>query len=89
MTMKKNITVLGSTGSIGVNTLDVISRHADKFEVFALTGAKQFELMFSQCVRFKPQFAVMVDAQAAKSLEEKLLAENLPTRVLIGPDALC
>jgi 1-deoxy-D-xylulose-5-phosphate reductoisomerase len=87
--MKKNITVLGSTGSIGVNTLDVISRHADKFEIFALTGAKQFELMFSQCVRFKPQFAVMVDAQAAKSLEEKLAAENLPTRVLIGPDALC
>ena len=89
MTMKKTITVLGSTGSIGVNTLDVISRHTDKFEVFALTGAKQFELMFSQCVRFKPQFAVMVDAQAAKLLEEKLLAENLPTRVLMGPDALC
>ena len=89
MTMKKNITVLGSTGSIGVNTLDVLSRHTDKFEVFALTGAKQFELMFRQCVQFKPQFAVMVDAQAAKSLEEKLAAENLSTRVLIGPDALC
>ncbi len=56
MTMKKNITVLGSTGSIGVNTLDVLSRHTDKFEVFALTGAKQFELMFRQCVQFKPQF---------------------------------
>jgi 1-deoxy-D-xylulose-5-phosphate reductoisomerase len=67
----------------------VISRHADKFEIFALTGAKQFELMFSQCVRFKPQFAVMVDEKAAKSLEEKLAAENLPTRVLMGPDALC
>lgn len=61
MTMKKSITVLGSTGSIGVNTLDVISRHTDKFDVFALTGAKQFDLMFNQCLQFKPQFAVMVD----------------------------
>lgn len=90
MTMKKKtITVLGSTGSIGVNTLDVIARHPEKFEVFALTGAKQFELMFSQCVKFKPQFAVMVDTQAARQLEEKLLAENIPTRVLQGANALC
>ena len=86
---KKIITVLGSTGSIGVNTLDVIARHPEKFEVFALTGAKQFELMFSQCVKFKPQFAVMVDTQAARQLEEKLLAENIPTRVLQGANALC
>lgn len=86
---KKTITVLGSTGSIGVNTLDVIARHPEKFEVFALTGAKQAELMFSQCVQFKPQYAVMVDAQAAKQLEEKLLAENIPTRVLQGSGSLC
>jgi len=89
MTMKKSITVLGSTGSIGVNTLDVISRHTDKFDVFALTGAKQFDLMFNQCLQFKPQFAVMVDQQAAKQLQDKLSAEKLPTRVLSGASALC
>jgi 1-deoxy-D-xylulose-5-phosphate reductoisomerase len=89
MTMKKSITVLGSTGSIGVNTLDVISRHTDKFDVFALTGAKQFDLMFNQCLQFKPQFAVMVDQEAAKQLQDKLSAEKLPTRVLSGASALC
>ena len=89
MTMKKSITVLGSTGSIGVNTLDVISRHTDKFDVFALTGAKQFDLMFNQCLKFKPQFAVMVDQEAAKQLQDKLSAEKLPTRVLSGASALC
>ncbi|MBU6368118.1 MAG: 1-deoxy-D-xylulose-5-phosphate reductoisomerase [Burkholderiales bacterium] len=87
--MKKSITVLGSTGSIGVNTLDVISRHTDKFDVFALTGAKQFDLMFNQCLQFKPQFVVMVDQQAAKQLQDKLSAEKLPTRVLSGASALC
>lgn len=89
MIMKKSITVLGSTGSIGVNTLDVISRHTDKFDVFALTGAKQFDLMFNQCLQFKPQFAVMVDQEAAKQLQDKLSAEKLPTRVLSGASALC
>lgn len=89
MIMKKSITVLGSTGSIGVNTLDVISRHTDKFDVFALTGAKQFDLMFNQCLQFKPQFVVMVDQQAAKQLQDKLSAEKLPTRVLSGASALC
>ncbi|MFM7698580.1 MAG: 1-deoxy-D-xylulose-5-phosphate reductoisomerase [Limnohabitans sp.] len=87
--MKKTVTVLGSTGSIGVNTLDVISRHAEKFEVFALTGAKQIELMFNQCVQFKPQFAVMVEHEAAKLLEDRLSALNMPTRVLSGARALC
>ena len=86
--MKNTITVLGSTGSIGVNTLDVISRHSESFSVFALTGAKQVELMFQQCAAFKPQFAVMVDSDAAKRLEERIIAENLPTRVLSGSQAL-
>ena len=89
MTMKKSITVLGSTGSIGANTLDVISRHTDKFDVFALTGAKQFDLMLNQCLQFKPQFAVMVDQQSAKQLQDKLFAEKLSTRVLSGASALC
>jgi len=82
------LTVLGSTGSIGVNTLDVVSRHPDKFQIFALTGAKQVDLMLTQCAQFKPLFAVMVDESAANLLRDKLSAENLPTQVLSGASAL-
>ena len=86
--MKQTLTVLGSTGSIGVNTLDVVARHPDRFQIFALTGAKQVDLMLTQCARFKPLFAVMVDPAAAHLLQDKLRAENLSTQVLTGPDAL-
>lgn len=86
--MTQMLTILGSTGSIGVNTLDVVSRHPDKFQIFALTGAKQVDLMLAQCAQFKPLFAVMVDESAANLLREKLLAENLPTQVLSGASAL-
>ena len=86
--MKQTLTVLGSTGSIGVNTLDVVARHPDRFQIFALTGAKQVDLMLTQCARFKPLFAVMVDPAAAHLLQDKLRAENLSTQVLAGSDAL-
>jgi len=84
----QRITVLGSTGSIGTNTLDVIARHPGQFAVFALTGAKQVDLMVSQCAQFKPRYAVMVDPQAAATLKDKVLAEGLRTEVLSGTDAL-
>ena len=84
----QRITVLGSTGSIGTNTLDVIARHPGRFDVFALTGARQVDLMLSQCATFKPHFAVMVDAQAAAELQDKVRAEGLQTQVLSGTDAL-
>jgi 1-deoxy-D-xylulose-5-phosphate reductoisomerase len=84
----QRITVLGSTGSIGTNTLDVIARHPDRFDVFALTGASQVDLMLRQCAQFKPRFAVMVNAQAASALKDKVRAEGLPTHVLSGTDAL-
>jgi len=84
----QTLTVLGSTGSIGVNTLDVVSRHPENFKIFALTGAKQVDLMLAQCAQFKPLFAVMVDASAANLLRDKLRAENLSTQVLSGADAL-
>ncbi len=86
--MTQMLTVLGSTGSIGVNTLDVVSRHPDKFQIFALTGAKQVDVMLAQCAQFKPLFAVMVEESAANLLRDKLHAENLPTQVLSGADAL-
>ncbi len=84
----QRITVLGSTGSIGTNTLDVIARHPARFEVFALTGARQIDLMLRQCAQFKPRFAVMADAQAASELKDKVRTEGLPTQVLSGAAAL-
>jgi len=84
----QRITILGSTGSIGVNTLDVIARHPDRFEVFALTGATQVDLMLQQCVTFKPSMVVMAHAEAATQLQEKLDAYGLGIRVQSGAKAL-
>jgi 1-deoxy-D-xylulose-5-phosphate reductoisomerase len=84
----QRITVLGSTGSIGTNTLDVIARHPERFQVFALSGATQVDLMLRQCAQFKPRFVVMVHAQAAQELKDKIQAEGLATQVLSGAAAL-
>jgi 1-deoxy-D-xylulose-5-phosphate reductoisomerase len=86
--MKQNITVLGSTGSIGVNTLDVVARHPDRFEVFALSAASRVDLMLEQCRQFSPQFAVMAQPQAAQELSDKLAQAGLATGVLASADAL-
>ena len=86
--MKQGITILGSTGSIGVNTLDVVARHPDRFEVFALSAATRIDLMFEQCQRFEPVHAVMSDPQASRDLEDRLRAAGSKTRVLAGADAL-
>ena len=88
MTSKKRIAILGSTGSIGTNTLDVIRAHPERFEVVALTAAKQVERLAEQCVEFKPRVAVVSDAGSAKKLSELLLAKQVSTQVLYGPDAL-
>ena len=85
---KQRITVLGSTGSIGVSTLDVIARHPDRFEVFALSAATQVDLMLAQCAKFKPQFAVMVSEPHARLLAEKIKANGLSAQVLYAQDAL-
>lgn len=87
MTLQR-VTVLGSTGSIGTNTLDVIARHPGRFEVFALSAARQVEPLLRQCAQFRPRFAVMADEAASRELAGRLEAEHLPTRVLAGPDAL-
>ncbi|MCR8960919.1 1-deoxy-D-xylulose-5-phosphate reductoisomerase [Variovorax sp. S2] len=87
-TPKQRITVLGSTGSVGVSTLDVISRHPERFEVFALSAATKVDELLAQCARFSPRFAVMASAPHADLLAEKLERNNLPTRVLSGPDAI-
>lgn len=86
--MKQKITVLGSTGSIGKNTLDVVARHPDRYEVFALSAATQVDLMLEQCAQFKPRFAVMVSVPHAQLLAEKIKQNGLPTSVLQAQGAL-
>ena len=85
---KQRITVLGSTGSIGVSTLEVIARHLDRFEVFALSAATQVDLMLAQCALFKPQYAVMVSEPHARLLAEKIKSNGLSTHVLYEQTAL-
>jgi len=83
------VTVLGATGSIGQNTLDVIARHPDRFEVFALSAATQVEPMVELCRRFRPRHAVMAQAQAAFALTQRLRDEGVGTEVHTGEAALC
>jgi 1-deoxy-D-xylulose-5-phosphate reductoisomerase len=86
--MKQRVTVLGSTGSVGVNTLDVMARHPERFEAFALTASTQVDKLLAQCVQFKPRYAVMVSAPHAADLAAKLEALGLKTEVLSSPAAL-
>ena len=86
--MKQRITVLGSTGSIGTSTLDVVARHPERFEVFALSAATQVDLMLAQCVRFTPRYAVMASAPHAQLLAERLKQNGLQTQVLQAQGAI-
>ncbi|MFS2207705.1 1-deoxy-D-xylulose-5-phosphate reductoisomerase [Variovorax sp. Varisp36] len=85
---RQRVTVLGSTGSVGVSTLDVISRHPERFEVFALSAATKVDELLAQCAQFLPRFAVMASAPHAAMLAEKLKQNSLKTVVLMGGDAL-
>jgi len=82
------LTVLGSTGSIGTNTLDVVARHPDRFRIVALTANTQVDLLFQQCVQFKPNYAVMLEEDAATRLRERVKDSGLKTEVLSGTSAL-
>lgn len=84
----KQIAILGSTGSIGVNTLDVIRAHPERFKVVALTAAKQIERLAEQCIEFKPTIAVVADAVGAAQLTRLLQEKKIATQVLYGPQAL-
>ncbi len=86
--MKQRLTVLGSTGSIGTSTLDVVRRHPASYEVFALSAATQVDVMLAQCAEFKPRYAVMASAAHAKALADKLQSNGLVTQVLQAQDAL-
>ncbi len=81
----KNIAILGATGSIGLNTLDVISRHPDRFKVFAVSAKSDWETLHKICIKHLPSFAVLVDEAAAESLRKVVPAG---VEVLCGNSAL-
>jgi len=84
----QRITILGSTGSIGVSTLDVVARHPDRYSIHALTAHTSVEELCRQCEQFKPRIAVVGSAQAAQLLSRMLRQKDLITQVEFGPAAL-
>jgi len=86
--MKQRVTVLGSTGSIGTSTLDVVARHPDRYEVFALSASTQVELLLAQAVQFKPRYVVMASEPHGRILAEKIRINGLESTVLSSKDAL-
>ncbi|BAO60567.1 1-deoxy-D-xylulose 5-phosphate reductoisomerase [Pseudomonas sp. Eqa60] len=89
MTAVQQITVLGATGSIGLSTLDVIARHPDRYQVFALTGFTRLAELLALCVKHEPRFAVVPEAVVAGRLQQDLRAAGLATQVLVGEQGLC
>ncbi|GAB7532289.1 1-deoxy-D-xylulose-5-phosphate reductoisomerase [Pseudomonas sp. 3A(2025)] len=89
MSTPQQITVLGATGSIGLSTLDVIARHPDLYQVFALTGFARLDKLFELCVVYRPRFAVVPTLEAASRLQGQLLGAGLDARVLVGEGGLC
>lgn len=85
----QNITILGATGSIGVSTLDVLSRHPEHYAVYALSAQNRVEELAAQCERFHPEVAVVGSADAAQKLTRILREKNLKTEVEFGEAALC
>jgi len=85
----QQITVLGATGSIGLSTLDVIARHPERYQAFALSGFTRLSELFALCVRHLPKYAVVPEAGAARSLQDDLRAAGLSTQVLVGEEGLC
>ena len=89
MSRPQQITVLGATGSIGLSTLDVIARHPERYQVFALSGFSRLSELLALCIRHVPRFAVVPQPEAARRLQDDLRAAGLPTRVLVGEEGLC
>src|SRR5439155_1117611 len=86
---RQRICILGSTGSVGVSTLDVLSRHTERYEVFALTAYSRIDELFAQCVQWRPRFAAVCDAAQAQDLRLRLHDARIATEVLVGAAALC
>ena len=87
--MTQSLTILGSTGSIGTSTLDVVARHPERFRIFALSGHSQTARLAEQCIAFRPQYAVTANEAQAAELRAHLAAAGCQTEVLHGEQALC
>ena len=87
--MTQSLTILGSTGSIGTSTLDVVARHPERFRIFALSGHSQTAKLAEQCLAFRPQYAVTANEAQAAELRAHLAASGCQTEVLHGEQALC
>ena len=87
--MTQSLTILGSTGSIGTSTLDVVARHPERFRIFALSGHSQTAKLAEQCLAFRPQYAVTANEAQAAELRAQLAAAGCQTEVLHGEQALC
>ena len=88
-TRPKGVTILGATGSIGVSTLDVVTRHPERFRVVAITANENVEALFEQVRQLQPAYAVMRETSAAARLRERVRAEGWKTEVLEGEAGLC
>jgi 1-deoxy-D-xylulose-5-phosphate reductoisomerase len=86
---RQRLCILGSTGSVGTSTLDVLSRHPDRFEVFALTAHGRVDELMAQCLIWKPRFAALPTPELAQILQAGLRAAGSRTEVLVGAQALC
>jgi len=88
MASRRRLTILGSTGSVGVSTLDVVARHPEKFEVAALTARREAGALFEQCLKFRPRIAVLLEPAAAAELRSRVRQAGLACEVLCGAEAL-
>ena len=88
MTTIRHLTILGSTGSVGVSTLDVVSKHPDRFHIIALTANNNFKKMLEQCCYFRPRYAVMLDQTGAEKLRAGIHKMGIDTEVLSGVESL-
>jgi 1-deoxy-D-xylulose-5-phosphate reductoisomerase len=86
---RQRVCILGATGSVGTSTLDVLGRHPERFEVFALTAHSRIDELRRQCLQWRPRFAAVADEGQARLLREQLKTAGLRTEVLCGAQALC
>ena len=88
MTDRQRLTILGSTGSVGASTLDVVARHSDRFEVYALTAQNRADTLFKQCIEFRPRVAVVLEEEAAHDLRRRITQAGARCEVRSGAAAL-
>src|SRR5437868_10338482 len=85
----QRVCILGSTGSVGANTLDVIARHPERFGVLALTAHSRIDDLYAQCLQWRPRYAAVAEPAQAGDLQRRLREAGIGTEVLVGAQALC